>query len=76
MIIMKLAITVELKRTLSSVQHQPGISNICMGQEVAPGPKRHECPFSDALHLQALEGVSDTTGHLKQNLTFLIRQLN
>lgn len=73
---MKLAVTVELKCTLSSVQHQPGISNRCMGQEVAPGPKRYECPFGDALHLPALEDVSDTMGHLKPHLTFLIGQLN
>jgi len=76
MITMKLTITVELKCTLSSVQHQPDISNRCMGQELAPGPKKHEYPFGDALHLPALEDVSDTMGHLKQHLTFLIRQLN
>lgn len=76
MITMKLAITVELRCALSSVQHLPGIPNRCMGQEVAPGPKKHECPFCDALHLSALEDVSDTMGHLKPHLTFLIRQLN
>lgn len=72
---MKLAITVELKYTATS-QHQPGISNRHMGQEIVPGPEGHKSPLGDELHLPALVGVSGTMGHLKHHMTFLTRQPN
>jgi len=55
-----------LQHQLGSLQHQPGISNRHMGQEVVPGPESHEPSLGDVLHLPALVDVSDTVGHLKQ----------
>lgn len=43
---------------------------------MVPGPESHEPSLRDVLHLPALVDVSDTTGHQKQHLKLLIRQLN
>lgn len=82
LIIIKLAITVEFKCTITSLhqqlwllQHKPCLSNR-HGTRKVPGPESHEPSLRDVLHLPALVNVLDTTRHQKQHLKLLIRQLN